>query len=318
MRCGPWRSDGARRRFQAIAGRTARSAAARAQPRAVRRPADGLVHRARVARRALPATGLAALPGRRLRPSGHAHRQRQDARRPRRSAARSAPARRCTGAEAARRTGGIPPAPALDHAAVRPRRRHRARDPRAGGGARDPVDRRHAHRRRQRARPPPGAPRPGRGAGHHARILRTGPVLSRRRGPAARGARGDRGRMARVAGQQARRAAAAVPGAAARGRARGADLGPVGHLGQPRGSARRAAARPARCPHPCRSEATASDARNPDPRRGRALPLGRPPRTVAARARGRGASACAQQPAVHQHPLAGRTLAPGAAGGVAG
>ena len=32
MRCGPWRGDGARRRFQAIAGRTARSAAARAQP----------------------------------------------------------------------------------------------------------------------------------------------------------------------------------------------------------------------------------------------------------------------------------------------
>ncbi|MCW0450782.1 hypothetical protein NB706_003616 [Xanthomonas sacchari] len=109
-----------------------------------------------------------------------------------------------------------------------------------------------------------------------------------------------------------------MPGAAARLGAGAAHLGPVGHARQPRRSTRRAAAAPAAGADRGRSQAAHADPGDAGTRGGRALPLGRAPGPGAI-ATGAGKTLRgAHQPAVHQHPRAGRAVASGADLGVAG
>ena len=123
--------------------------------------------------------------------------------------------------------------------------------------------------------------------------------------------------MARTARQQARHAAAAVPGAAARAVADTAHLGPVGDHRQPRRGPRCAAAARARRRDRQRPRAAPRVDRNPAARRTRTLPVGGPPRPVAAVARGRDAGAGEDVAAVREHACAGRTVASRAGVGVA-
>jgi hypothetical protein len=110
---------------------------------------------------------------------------------------------------------------------------------------------------------------------HHAGVAVAAAVLSGHRaaavGPALRGGR----RMARAAGQQARRIAAAEPGAAAGTVPAAAHVGPVGDAGQPGRGARRAAAACARQCAGRRRRGAQAHAGNADAGPGRALSHGR-------------------------------------------
>ena len=119
------------------------------------RAAAGLVRRAGMETRAVPARGVAALARGRIRPADHADRQRQDARGVGRSVAAGAGARRPACAEAHAGGGAIAAEIVVDHAAARAGHRYRARDAGADRRTRRAMDGGDAHRRRQRARPPP-------------------------------------------------------------------------------------------------------------------------------------------------------------------
>ncbi len=210
---------------------------------------------------------------------------------------------------------GAPPARPLADAAARPRRRHRGRAAGAARRARHPLDPGTAHRRhhRHRARPPAGeaADRPR----HHPREPVAPPLPSGRPPSVRRASPRGGGRVARAAGEQARRPDRARPRPPARLPAGFAHLGALGHPRQSRGRPRGPPGRGPRWepirPAGARRGGQGGRRRLADPGDDRALPLGRAPRPQAPAAGDRGDRGGADRPRLHQHPLADRDLVPG-------
>ena len=264
---------------------------------------------------AVPARDVEAMEGRRVRFAPHADRQRQDARRVRWTVARRT--RRST-RHPAQEERNAPAAPALDHAAARVGDRHAARPARTGRCPRAGLAHRPAYRRCERARSTPGARGPARCARDHARIAVAAALVSGIGGAVLALAHHRGRRVARIARQQARRAAATCFGARAYAGARVATLGSVRDARQSGRSARRPAAACPRCRTRLGPAAARADAGYLVARSGRAFPVGRSSRSRATRARGRSPAVDGHEPAVHQHAFAGRTVASRVVRGVAG
>ena len=179
--------------------------------------------------------------------------------------------------------------------------RHAAGPARRGERPRPALDAGCAHRRHRQQRTRVAAAPLAHGAGDDAGVAEPAVVPRRRARRAPARAPGGRGRMARAAGQQARRAVAARARAAAPLEPGADDLGPVRHARQSgRGTRHAGAARRARAGQAGQADRHRHAAARPH----RALRLGRPHGAVHV-ARGRRAHRRGgQQPRVHEHALA--------------
>ena len=141
---------------------------------------------------------------------------------------------------------GAPPARPLAHAAARPGRRHRGRAAGAARRARHPLDPGAAHRRHLASRARAAAREAPHRPGHHAREPVAPPLPPGRPRALRRAPPGGGGRVARAAGEQARRPDRARPRPPAPLPAGAAHLGALGHARQSRQPRWRRCSAPAR------------------------------------------------------------------------